>query len=76
MFANYGKGCQSKNVPTGNLGRKLLRVFGKYIETRVKRYCGFSRCCVPRWKTANCTEEDLTDDKNALENMKIKIDAL
>jgi hypothetical protein len=29
------------------------------------------------WKTANCTEEDLTDDdKNALENMKIKVDAL
>ena len=28
------------------------------------------------WKTAHCTEEDLTDDKNALENMKIKIDAL
>ena len=37
-----------------------------------------ARCRVRwTWKTANCTGEDLTDDdKNALENMKIKIDAL
>jgi len=37
----------------------------------------FEMLCIRRWKTANCTEEDLTDDdKNALENMQIKIDAL
>ena len=59
----------SQKMFTGNLGRNFL-FFGKIHRN--------ARCRVRwTWKTANCTGEDLTDDdKNALENMKIKIDAL
>jgi len=66
----------SKKMSTG---KTVLCVFGNYIETRLRRKtAGWFRLAVLQME--NCRLHvrrlDWLCDKNALENMKIKIDAL